>query len=167
MDYAQFVKKLQLPPGFSVPTELSYEDLVARAITRADLHDDVRGINASIDLIRATRGGGWPTEPVSEEFNFVDLVWHELEFREGASFTYVVRDSEGGYLGCAYLYPMGGRTLLSEELLGYDVDVSWWVTPTAYERGYYQMLYRGLRQWLAEDLPFKAPYYSNIEIPRE
>ena len=167
MDYAQFVKKLQLPPGFSVPTELSYEDLVARAITRADLHDDVRGINASIDLIRATRGGGWLTEPVSEEFNFVDLVWHELEFREGASFTYVVRDAGGGYLGCAYLYPMGGRTLLSEELLGYDVDVSWWVTPTAYERGYYQTLYRALRHWLAEDFPFEAPYYSNLEIPRD
>ena len=167
MDYAQFVKKLQLPPGFSVPTELSFEDLVARAITRADLHDDVRGINASIQLIQTTRGGGWPTAPVTEEFNFVDVVWHELEFREGASFTYVVRDAEGGYLGCAYLYPMGRRTQLSEELLGYDVDVSWWVTPTAYERGYYQTLYRALRHWLAEDFPFEAPYYSNLEIPRD
>jgi hypothetical protein len=95
------------------------------------------------------------------------LVWHELEFREGGSFTYVVRDTEDGYLGCAYLYPMGGRTRLSEELLGYDVDVSWWVTPTAYARSYYQMLYRGLRHWLAEDFPFKAPYYSNREIPDE
>ena len=39
------------------------------------------------------------------------------------------------------------------------------VTPTAYARGYYQMLYRGLRHWLAEDFPFKAPYYSNREVP--
>ena len=66
----------------------AHEDLVARAITRADLGDDVRGINASIALIQRTRGGGWPTEPVTEELNFVDLVWHELEFREGASVTY-------------------------------------------------------------------------------
>jgi hypothetical protein len=167
MDYAQFIKKLELPSGFSAPTELSYEDLVARAITREDLHDDVRGINASIELIQTKRGGSWPTGPVSEEFNFVYVVWHELEFLEGSSFTYVVRDTEGGYLGCAYLYPMGVRTQLSEELLGYDVDVSWWVTPTAYARGYYQMLYRGLRHWLAEDFPFKAPYYSNLEIPSD
>jgi len=25
---------------------------------------------------------------VSADFNYVDLVWHELEFREGYSFTY-------------------------------------------------------------------------------
>lgn len=167
MDYAQFLKKLAPPPGFTAPTRLSYEDLVARAITRSDLHDDVRGINASIELIQTTRGGGWPEQPVSEEFNFVDLVWHELEFREGKSFTYVVRDTEDGYLGCCYLYPMGGRTQLTEYLLRHDVDVSWWVTPEAYERGYYHMLHRALRHWLGECLPFEAPYYSNLDIPRD
>jgi hypothetical protein len=165
VDYAKFVRKLELPPGYTVPTSLRYEDLIAEAITRADLRDDVRGINASIALIQRTRGGGWPVEPVTEAFNFVDLVWHELEFREGDSFTYVVRDAVGGYLGCCYLYPMGRRTELSEELLGHDVDVSWWVTPDAYERGYYERLYRALRHWLAEALPFAAPYYSNAEVP--
>src|SRR5215207_6839925 len=83
MDYAALIKKLQLPPGFAAPTRLAYEDLIATKLTRDDLHDDVRGINASIDLIRRTRGGSWPTEPVTEDFNYVDLVWHECEFREG------------------------------------------------------------------------------------
>ena len=167
IDYSRLVKKLRLPPGFLPPTRLTYEDLVARAITRADLHDDVRGINASIALIQTTRGGGWPTEPVTEEFNFVDLVWHELEFRDGRSFAYAVYDVDGGYLGCCYLYPMGGRTELSAERLSYDVDVSWWVTPDAYEDGYYEKLYRALRHWLAEEFPFDAPYYSNAVIPRD
>jgi hypothetical protein len=165
IDYASFTRKLELPPGFTAPTRLSYQDLEARAITRADLHDDVRGINASVDLIQRTRGGGWPTEPVTEELNFVDLVWHELEFRDGYSFAYAVYDSDGGYLGCCYLYPMGRRTELNEELLGHDVDVSWWVTPEAYARGYYEKLYGALRHWLAEEFPFDAPYYSNAEIP--
>jgi hypothetical protein len=167
IDYSSLIKKLRLPPGFVAPARLTYEDLVARAITRADLHDDVRGINASISLIHTTRGGRWPTEPVTDEFNFVDLVWHELEFREGTSFTYAVYDVDGGYLGCCYLYPMGGRTELSAKLLDHDVDVSWWVTPDAYENGYYQKLYRALRHWLAEEFPFGAPYYSNAEIPRD
>jgi hypothetical protein len=167
VDYAKFVRKLELPSGYTAPTSLRYEDLVAAAITRADLDDDVRGINASIALIQRTRGGGWPVEPVSEAFNFVDLVWHELEFREGDSFAYVVRDVHGGYLGCCYLYPIGRRTELSTELLGHDVDVSWWVTPDAYERGYYEKLYRALGHWLAEDFPFAAPYYSNVEMPAE
>jgi hypothetical protein len=60
---------------------------------------------------------------------------------------------------------MGRRTQLTEELLKYDVDVTWWVTADAYEEGYYTKLYRALRHWLAEELPFKEPYYSNREIP--
>jgi hypothetical protein len=70
---------------------MAYEDLRARALSRADLADDVAGINSSIELIQRARGGGWPTGPVTEQSNYVDLVWHELEFREGYSFAYVVR----------------------------------------------------------------------------
>jgi hypothetical protein len=165
MDYAQFVKKLPVPPGFAVPTELSHEGLVARAITRADLDDDVRGINASLELIPRTRGGDWPTGPVTAEGNFADLVWHEVEFRDGISFTYVVRGADGGYIGCAYLYPMGRRTQLSESLLAHDVDVSWWVTPDAHERGDYHKLHRALVHWLAEEFPFSTPFYSNQDVP--
>jgi RimJ/RimL family protein N-acetyltransferase len=164
MDYRQFVKRLALPSGFAMPAELAHGDLVAHAITRADLADDVAGINAGLELIRRTRGGGWPTEAVTEEFNFVDLVWHECEFRDGGSYTYVLRDAAGGYLGCCYLYPMGGRTKLTEELLDHDVDVSWWVTPSGYERGYYAKAHTALRHWV-DDLPFRKPYFSNREIP--
>src|SRR5215470_2056851 len=167
MEYQLFIKKLILPASSTAPRLLSYEDIVATAITRDDLRDDVAGINASIALIECTRGGGWPTEPVTEEFNYVDLVWHEQEFREGKSFTYVVRTSEGAYLGCCYLYSLGRRTPLSEELLRYDVDVSWWVTPTAYAQGYYVKVYQALRHWLAKAFPFWEAYYSNAEIPNE
>src|SRR3954451_4517173 len=129
MDLTNFVRRLHVPEGFVVPTRLEYEDVVARALTRDDLEDDVRGINASLDLIRRTRGGRWPTGPVSEDYNFVDLVWHECEFREESSYSYAVYDVGGAYLGCCYFYPMGGRTPLTGDLLGHDVDVSWWVTP--------------------------------------
>jgi hypothetical protein len=163
--YEQFTKELATPAGFTVPERPSYEHLTARAITRADLADDVRGINASLELIARTRGGGWPIEPVSEAGNFVDLVWHELEFRDGYSFTYAVYDTSESYLGCCYLYPLGRRADLSEALLNYDVDVRWWVTPVAYERGDYDTLYVALRHWLATEFPFWRPYYSNWEIP--
>jgi hypothetical protein len=111
MDHSELVRKL---PDGPVPETLTHEDVVAKAITRAHLADDVRGINASLDIIRRTRDGRWPTEPVTEEFNYV--------------------------------------------------DVSWWVTPTAYEEGYYAKVYRALVHWLT-DLPFTEPYYSNHELP--
>ena len=148
-----------------MPGRLSFEGLEAEVLTREHLQDDVRAINASVELIQRTRGGGWPTEPVTEEFDFVDLVWHELEFRDGYSFSYAVRRGAGEYIGCCYLYPMGRRTELREELLEHDVDASWWVTPEAYARGDYERLYRALRHWLARDFPFVRPYFSNVEMP--
>jgi hypothetical protein len=165
VDYNGLVKRLSVPIGWAAPTELTYDDIRATALTRDHLHDDVRGINASLQLIRRTRGGRWPTEPVTADFNYVDLVWHECEFREGDSFTYAVYDIAGQYLGCCYLYPMGRRTPLTEELIGYDVDVSWWVTPDAYRRGQYTKLYRALRHWIVTAFPFSNPYYSNLELP--
>lgn len=165
MTYTGLIKRLSTPPDWTAPTVLAYGDVRAEAITRAHLADDVRGINASIDLIRRTRGGTWPSEPVTEDFNYVDLVWHECEFRDGRSFTYAIYDADDQYLGCAYLYPVGVRKPLTEELLGYDVDVSWWVTPQAYARGLYADVYDALRHWLATEFPFVAAYYSNIEVP--
>jgi hypothetical protein len=165
MDYTGLVKSLDLPPGFTPPRELTYEDIRASALTRDDLDDDVRGINASLDLIRRTRGGGWPTAAVTAADNYVDLVWHELEFREGYSFSYVVRHDDGRYLGCCYLYPMGRRVALTADLMRHDVDVSWWVTTEAYERGYYVKLHDALVRWVEAEFPFDNPYFSNAETP--
>jgi hypothetical protein len=165
VNYADFTKKLILPPDFEAPRKLTYEDLVAEALERSHLDDDVAGINESIELIQRTRGGKWPTGPVTEEEDYADLVWHEVEFRDAFSFSYAVYETDGPYVGCAYLYPMGRRTELTAELLDHDVDVSWWVTPAAYERGLYAKLYVALRHWLAEEFPFDAIYYSNSEIP--
>jgi hypothetical protein len=165
MDYEGLVKSLRVPPGFVAPRALAYGDIRARMLGREDLDSDVRGINSSIELIERTRGGGWPTEPVTPEDNYVDLVWHELEFREGYSYSYAVYDTDGGYLGCAYLYPLGRRTPLDADLVQCDVDVSWFVTQDAYERGYYEKLYLALQEWVTGDFPFARPHYSNREIP--
>ena len=56
-DYSGFTRKLALPDGFEPPHELRFDDVTASAITRHDVAEDVRGINASLDVIRAQRGG--------------------------------------------------------------------------------------------------------------
>jgi hypothetical protein len=165
VDYANLIKRIVLPPGFVAPDTLRFEDIVATALGREHLGEDVAGINASLDLIPRTRGGGWPTEPVTETGNFVDLVWHECEFRDGYSFSYAVHTDKGEYLGCCYFYPMGKRTPLTEEMTRYDVDVSWWVTPSAYGRGYYEKLFRALKTWGTSDFPFTALHFSNSLVP--
>jgi hypothetical protein len=54
---------------------------------------------------------------------------------------------------------------LTEELLDYDVDVSWWVTPDAYAGGYYAKLHAALRSWIDNEFPFVNAHFSNLEIP--
>ncbi len=164
MDYTGLVKRISVPDDWTAPTVLHYDDIRIEALRREHVEDDVRGINASIELIRRTRGGAWPSEPVTVEYNYVDLVWHECEFRDNGSFTYAIYGPVG-YLGCAYLYPVGSRKPLTDELIAHDVDVSWWVIPDGYERGYYAKVYAALRHWLDTEFPFTNPYFSNAELP--
>ena len=165
MDLTPYAKKLAVPAGFVPPRELRYDDVVARGITRDDVAEDVRGINASLDLIRETRGGSWPTEAVTEGEIIVDEYWHECEFRDSKSFSFILRTDGRGYIGCAYFYPMGVRQPLTPDLAEHDVDVSWWVTPEAYQAGYYAKMHEALRQWATEDYPFERPHFSNARMP--
>lgn len=167
MSYKNLTKQITLPPDFTAPRELSFDDITARPLSRKDLADDLAGVNSSIKIIQQTRGGSWPTEQLEEDFDLLDLAWHEREFRDGNSFAYVVYNTTGEYIGCFYLYGIGIRNELTEELLNYDVDASWWVTATAYDKGYYEKLYKALQQWLAKDFPFTQVYYSNKQIPQE
>jgi RimJ/RimL family protein N-acetyltransferase len=165
VDLTPYTKKLALPTSFVPPRELRYDDVSARAITRDDVAEDVRGINASLDLIRETRGGKWPTEAVTEDEIIVDEYWHECEFRDGKSFSFILRAQGHGYIGCAYFYPMGVRRPLTPELAEHDVDISWWVTPDAHDAGYYGKVHEALKRWATEDYPFHRPFYSNSRIP--
>lgn len=165
MDYSNFIKKFTLPSNFKAPEKLTFDDLFARPLTKEDLDDDLAAVNSSVEVIRKTRGGSWPEGPLDKEFDFEDLAWHQREFRDCNSFAYVVYNTDGMYVGCFYLYPIGMRTELSEQLLQYDVDASWWVSSGAYEKSYYEKLYAALKQWLADSFPFHKVYYSNKEIP--
>ncbi len=39
----------------------------------------MRGINASLEIIQRTRGGGWPTEAVSADFPFKKAYYSNIE----------------------------------------------------------------------------------------
>jgi hypothetical protein len=131
------------------------------------LKSDLKAVNFNRELIRKTRGVSWPEHDISEDEDFLDLAWHEREFRHNISFAYVIYNSYEEYVGCFYLYPMGVRTTLNEELSEYDVDVSWWVTNESYKQGDYKKLFIALNEWLDSKFTFKKPYFSNKEIPNE
>ena len=158
-------KPLLLPNDVEPPKKLVSERFLAKPLTREDLNADLEGVNSSIDTIQKTRGGSWPTEKLTKDFDLLDLAWHEREFRDGDSFAYVIYSNDGEYLGCFYLYGIGLRTPLNNETIDYEVDASWWVTTDAYEAGYYAKVYHALQQWLSNDFRFTKVIYSNKEIP--
>lgn len=166
MDFSPFLKKLQIPPGWQAPAPLQYKHLTATLLQESDLKEDLAAVNSSRETIRRTRGGSWPEAELTEEFNLLDLQWHARESRDGDSFAYAVRNSSGEYIGCFYLYPLGTRQSLTEEMNQHDVDVSWWVTTEAYGRGDYTNLYHGLRAWLESELSAVGrPWWSNAQVP--
>jgi hypothetical protein len=69
--YDAFVKRLELPSGFEAPTRLAYEDVVAVALTRAQLQDDVghsrglreRVLRQGVRRVAALGGDGVPLQP--------------------------------------------------------------------------------------------------------
>jgi len=152
-----------IPEEFTVPTQLKTDDFLIRKLCYSDAKLDYAAVMSSIDIIKKTRGGEWPTATLSFVDDQIDLAWHQREFENGTSFAYTVMNrDETECLGCLYLYPPGFRDDSSKES---DVDVSFWVTQKAYDNGLYPKLYHALDAWLRTDWPFQKIGYTNKEIP--
>ena len=148
---------------FQNPEKLIHHNFIARKLMGSDAYLDYMAVMSSIDIIRKTRGGDWPTPNLSFEDDFIDLCWHQREFENKSSFAFTVfKPDETECLGCFYLYQPGFR---AECPANSDVDISFWVTQTAYNKGLYQELYFAIKKWLDAEWPFKHPYWTNTEIP--
>ena len=85
MNYADFTKKLVLPPDFEAPRRLTYEGLVAEALDRSHLEDDVR-----VELLsRDVDASWWVTPEAYERGHYAKLYvalqhWLTEEFPFGA-----------------------------------------------------------------------------------
>ena len=153
-----------VPEAFKVPEKLEHPEFVIRKLCASDVYLDYIAVMTSIDIIRKTRGGDWPTTDLSFEDDMIDLAWHQREFEYRTSFAYTVMSPDGSKcLGCLYLFQPGWRNDTSKNA---DVDVSFWVTQEEYDKGLYPKLYKALDQWLKTTWPFKNIVYTNLEIPK-
>lgn len=152
-----------VPESFNIPERLEHLQFIARKLCARDVYLDYIAVMTSIQIIRQTRGGNWPTPGLTIEDDLIDLAWHQREFENRSSFAYTVMNPvETECLGCFYLYPTGFRGPAPEDA---DVDVSFWVTQTSYDQGLYPALYSALQHWLDEKWPFKRIYWSNSNLP--
>jgi hypothetical protein len=153
-----------IPDNITVPEKFETSKFRIRKLKAKDVYLDYLAVMSSIDIIKQTRGGDWPTPNLTFEDDLIDLAWHQREFEHQSSFAYTVMNlEETECLGCLYLYPPGFRKPAPENS---DADISFWVTQTAYNQGLYPELYETIKNWLITDWPFKQPFWSNAEIPK-
>mgnify|MGYP006275731027 CR=1 FL=1 len=94
-------------PDFADRAIPEFVELGPYRLTRlgmADLDEDFAAVTESAGILEGLFGDDWP-RGLTREDDLLDLAWHEREFSLGRSFAWVIRDSAGAYLGCAYVFP--------------------------------------------------------------
>lgn len=88
--------------------------------------------------------GDWPAG-LTREDNLIDLAWHEREFTARRSFSWIVREQDGTYIGCFYLFPrLGSRG---------QADATLWLCDIADRLAVAVALKTALDTWLNDNLP--------------
>ncbi|MEM1387186.1 MAG: hypothetical protein AAF748_06135 [Pseudomonadota bacterium] len=77
--------------------------------------EDLAAVQATAPLLEGIFGT-WPSR-LTREDNLIDLAWHEREFTARRSFSWILRDAGGAYIGCFYLFPAIGQRGAAEAAL--------------------------------------------------
>lgn len=127
--------------GWSIPAVHGLGAFTLRVLTVDDLERDFEAVMASAAEIKsANPDSNWP-QGLTKHDNLLDLAWHQREFESRRSFTWVIEDAAGAYLGCLYIYP----SLSGEK----SADVFWWwKTGATADKAAFRTL---LQDWLASD----------------
>lgn len=129
--------------GVDLPRECNLGAFRLSPLSPDKVEEDYAAVMSSADVLRGLFGD-WP-DGLTLEDDLVDLAWHEREFTTRRSFAWIIRDGEGNYLGCAYLFPAPGQRGRA--------DVATWIRDMP-ERLATQDRFNALfRKWLEEVLP--------------
>jgi len=100
--------------------------------------------------------------------NYIDLAWLESCAKNKQLFAYIIRSIKNNkYVGCLYIYPI--ELYFSNYADKYDVDFSFWIIQSIYDKGFYSSIFSNLIEWLKKEWPFdpKRIYLRNKKIPND
>ncbi|MBW4542677.1 MAG: GNAT family N-acetyltransferase [Myxacorys chilensis ATA2-1-KO14] len=149
-----------IPFDFQVPKTLETSEFRLRMLTIHDVIKDYEAVMTSAAHLRQLRPSEkWP-EGLTLEQNLIELGWHQHEFQRRTSFAYtVVTPSEDRVLGCVYINPTLKRD--------YDADVHLWARESELQGGLEQRLLAAVKDWVANEWPFKNVLYPGRDITWE
>ncbi len=112
-------------------------------LSPAEVDEDYAAVMATAPLL-GDFFGDWP-EGLTRAENLIDLAWHEREFTTKRSFSWIIRNTSGSYIGCFYLSPAPG-------MLG-QCQADLWLCDIADRTATAHGIKSALADWLAEHLP--------------
>lgn len=133
-------------PDF-VDTELPREAAVGAVrltpLSPDFVDEDYAAVLATAPLLEGLFGD-WPAG-LTRANNLIDLAWHEREFTARRSFSWILRATDGDYMGCVYVFPDIGRRGHARAVL--------WLCDISARQETARGLVRDLTGWLAGYLP--------------
>lgn len=105
------MKRLRAHPDYvdpPVPQQATVAALRLEVLGPDITREDYEAVMESAGKLEGLFGDAWPRGLTLDE-NTIDLAWHLREFEAARSFAWVVRDDQGRYVGCCYLFPTLGE----------------------------------------------------------
>jgi hypothetical protein len=149
-----------VPDDYEIPAGLETDEFRLRMLTVNDVVKDFEAVVTSAEHLKQVfPGGTWP-DGLTLEQDLIDLGWHQKEFQRRTSFAYtVVTLSESRVLGCVYVCPTQKR--------GYDAAVFLWARQSELASGLEERLTDAVKQWIAQEWPFRRVAYPGRGIAWE
>jgi hypothetical protein len=148
-----------VPDSFQVPTTYTAPTYKLVPLGPEVAKLDYDAYMSSIDHIRATMGGKWPSPNLTMDDQAKDMAGEKAQWDTRKSFPYaVLTPDRARELGCFYIRPSRKE--------GYDAVATLWTTQEQAARGFDQQLHRDMKAWLAKSWPFTKVAWPGREIPQ-
>ena len=138
--------RLRSHPDFDtdpLPRSASLRGFALTPLTPAEVDEDFAAVTGAAHVL-TNMFGSWPDGLTLTE-NLYDLAWHDREFAAARSFSWIVRDKDGVYIGCAYLFPEMGRRGAANGFI--------WIIDLEDRLALLDQLQAELTDWFAAGLP--------------
>lgn len=146
-----------VPEGFQPPYQAKTENFIIRKLTVNEAQKDYIAVMSNKDRLRQVfcDDDDWPSDDMTLEENYQDLLEHQTEFENNEGFAYTILSTdEQVCLGCIYIYPFPHGV--------YDCRVFYWLIKDA------DALDGALRQfidgWLQKSFHLKHPAYPGRDM---
>lgn len=151
------------PEDKDVPNELIFDNIKIRQL---------RSTDNDLDYIAVIESGFRP-EGFPKEENLEQISRHEKHHNEKKEFAYTILDKdETVCYGCIFINPVAGflkYAFFNDNLIQHlglgetDPGINFWITPKAWEMGFFEKILEKLVEWFKSEWPYETLSYLGIK----